>query len=70
MRRVFYGQRDLTIDELLAPEEQTILRGMGVASRADIGAYVQQRGRKREAIMRRYERSGLARRAHGHGGIA
>ena len=45
MRRVFYGQRDLTIDELLAPEEQTILRGMGVASRADIDAYVQQRGR-------------------------
>jgi len=71
MRGVFYGQPgDLAIGELLNREEQAILRKLGVASRADIGAYVQQRSCKREAIMRRYERSGLARRAHGHGGIA
>jgi len=62
MRRVFYGQpRDLTIDDLLTPEEQAILRKLGVASRADIDAYVQQRGRKREAIMRQQE--GFGRRA-------
>ena len=45
MRGVFYGQPgDLAIGELLTREEQAILRKLGVASRADIGAYVQQRG--------------------------